>query len=130
VSGLVKPTHPFKAIREIENIVLLSRDLATHAPIWYSRPTEIEFSFNNLCNLKCIMCGKADEKIRAGAHYATAADNIKNTLKRAAEDDTEITFHLALMRLNLHQLPDYIRFVAELGGAQIKVQELLPNSRL
>ena len=53
--GLTKPTHPFKVNRETENLVLLSRDLATQSEEWYSRPTEIEFSFNNLCNLHCIM---------------------------------------------------------------------------
>jgi radical SAM protein with 4Fe4S-binding SPASM domain len=218
VPGLTKPSHAFKVNRETENIILLSRDLATRSLVWYSRPTEIEFSFNNLCNLKCIMCGKADdepnqvmdpekggrvleeilpyalhltpsansepflndmglitqlcekhdvslflftngmlcteerfrkiqpsvhrlwfsfdshvketyETIRKGGRYDVVVKNIQNTLRLAAEDDTEITFHFVLMRLNLRQLPEYIRFIASLGGNQVKVQELLPNSR-
>jgi radical SAM protein with 4Fe4S-binding SPASM domain len=217
VAGLEKPSHPYKVNRESENIILLARDLATSSPTWRSRPTEIEFSFNNLCNLKCIMCGKADdepnarmdkalgvafldqvltdalhltpsansepflnnmdllhelcvkhnvtlflftngmlcteerfrkiqprthrlwfsfdsheketyEKIRVGADYETVVENMRRTVALAREDDTEITFHFVLMRLNLLHLPDYIRFVASLGGNQIKVQELLPNS--
>lgn len=217
MAGLQKPSHPFKVNRECENIVLLGRDMAQASPLWRSRPTEIEFSFNNLCNLKCIMCGKADnepnckmdkalgvnfldqvltdalhitpsansepflndmellydlcvkhnvtlflftngmlcteerfrriqprvhrlwfsfdshvketyEKIRVGANYETVVENMRRTVALAREDDTEITFHFVLMSLNLRHLPDYIRFVASLGGNQIKVQELLPNS--
>ncbi|MFH2002230.1 MAG: radical SAM protein [Planctomycetota bacterium] len=197
--------------------MLMSRDLASRSSIWFSRPTEIEFSFNNLCNLKCIMCGKADnepnmkmekslgvrfldeilpcalhltpsansepflndmdliydlcmkhnltlflftngvlcteekfrkiqarvhrlwfsfdshvketyEQIRVGAQFETVVKNMRRTVELAAEDDTEITFHFVLMQLNLLQLPDYVRFVAGLGGTQLKVQELLPNS--
>ncbi len=217
MTGLTKPSHQFKVNREAENIVLLSRDLASRSEAWCSRPTEIEFSFNNLCNLKCIMCGKADgetntvmdrdlgirvldeilpcalhltpaansepflndmgllydmcekhdvslfiftngalcneerfsriqkrvhklwfsfdshekatfEKIRAGASYETVLKNIRKTLELAEKDETEITFHFVLMRINLLQLPDYVRFIAEIGGKQVQVQELLPNS--
>lgn len=203
--------------RETENIILMSRDIATGSTVWKSRPSEIEFSFNNLCNLKCIMCGKADdepnmkmdkeagvrfldealpyalhltpsansepflndmdliydlcvrhnvtlflftngalcteekfrkiqdrvhrlwfsfdshvketyEKIRVGARYEVVLQNMRRTVELAREDDTEITFHFVLMTLNMHELPDYVRFVADMGGTQLKVQELLPNS--
>jgi len=217
VSTIRKPTHPYKVNRETENVVLLAGDLSTESIEWRSRPTEIEFSFNNLCNLKCVMCSKAEdepnvlldkdlgigfldqilpyalhltpsansepflndlsliydmavkhdvmlflftngilcteerfrkiqprihrlwfsfdshvketyEAIRAGAHYETVLANIKRTLIIAEEDDTEITFHFVLMRTNLHELPGYVKFIADIGGKQIKVQELLPNS--
>ncbi len=51
-----------KIDRELDNEVLLAGDLATHALEWKSRPTRLEFSFNNLCNLKCVMCAKSDDE--------------------------------------------------------------------
>lgn len=45
---------------ELENQTLLVEDLVTRSEVWKSRPTRLEFSFNNLCNLKCVMCAKAD----------------------------------------------------------------------
>ena len=217
MAHLSRPSHPFKVVRETENVILLAGDLSTRSEVWRSRPTEIEFSFNNRCNLKCIMCSKADgepntvldrdvglraldeilphalhltpaansepflndmdlilelcnrydvtlflftngmlcteeafrkiqprvhrlwfsldshvketyEKIRTGARFDTVLHNIRRILPLAEEDMTEITFHLVLMSVNLRELPDYVRFVARLGGERIKVQELLPNS--
>lgn len=211
--------NPQKIDREMENIFLLAADLANQREVWESRPTTIEFSFNNLCNLKCQMCAKADdepnvlmnksagnraleqllpftlhwmpsansepllndmtalvqlcrkhiswlllftnatlltrerflqirerthrifisfdshvketfERIRAGAKYEEVVRNIKDLLPLAKEDGTEITFNVVLMKPNLAELPDYVRFVADLGGTDIHVQELLPNSTL
>ncbi len=51
-----------KIDRELDNEVALASDLATHSLVWKSRPTRLEFSFNNLCNLKCIMCAKSDDE--------------------------------------------------------------------
>lgn len=51
-----------KIDRELDNEVALASDLATQALVWKSRPTRLEFSFNNLCNLKCIMCAKSDDE--------------------------------------------------------------------
>lgn len=51
-----------KIDRELDNEVALAGDLATRALVWKSRPTRLEFSFNNLCNLKCIMCAKSDDE--------------------------------------------------------------------
>lgn len=51
-----------KIDRELDNEVLLSADLATRSTVWKSRPTRLEFSFNNLCNLKCVMCAKSDDE--------------------------------------------------------------------
>ncbi|MBI4879786.1 MAG: radical SAM protein [Planctomycetes bacterium] len=49
-----------KISRELDNQVNLAADLATRAPVWKSRPTRLELSFNNLCNLRCVMCAKSD----------------------------------------------------------------------
>lgn len=51
-----------KVDRELDNQVLLAADLAEKATVWKSRPTRLEFSFNNLCNLKCVMCAKSDDE--------------------------------------------------------------------
>lgn len=51
-----------KVDRELDNEVALAADLATRSLVWKSRPTRLEFSFNNLCNLKCIMCAKSDDE--------------------------------------------------------------------
>lgn len=51
-----------KVDRELDNEIALAADLATEATVWKSRPTRLEFSFNNLCNLKCIMCAKSDNE--------------------------------------------------------------------
>ncbi|MFO0985300.1 MAG: radical SAM/SPASM domain-containing protein [Planctomycetota bacterium] len=210
-------TNPQKIDREFENIMRLAGDLATKREAWESRPTAIEFSFNNLCNLKCQMCAKADDEpnvlmnksagnraleqllphtlhwmpsansepllndmtalielcrkhitwlllftnatlltrerflqirerthrifisfdshvkatfelIRTGARYDEVVRNIKDILPIAKEDGTEITFNVVLMKPNLPQLPDYVNWVADVGGEIIHVQELLPNS--
>ncbi|MFH0944535.1 MAG: radical SAM protein [Planctomycetota bacterium] len=49
-----------KIDREIDNQVALATDMGTRSLVWQSRPTALEFSYNNLCNLKCIMCAKSD----------------------------------------------------------------------
>ncbi len=51
-----------KVEREFDNQVALAGDLLTHSVEWTSRPTRLEFSFNNLCNLKCVMCAKSDDE--------------------------------------------------------------------
>lgn len=51
-----------KVDRELDNEVALAADLATRSTVWKSRPTRLEFSFNNLCNLKCVMCAKSDDE--------------------------------------------------------------------
>lgn len=56
----MKPTHPNKVNRESENVLLLAQDLGARRLVWHSRPTEIEFGFNNHCNLMCVMCHQAD----------------------------------------------------------------------
>ncbi len=49
-----------KINRELDNYFAVISDLATNADHWSSRPGWLEFSPNNLCNLRCIMCGQAD----------------------------------------------------------------------
>jgi len=55
------PPKP-KIDRELDNQIALAGDLATRSLVWESRPTRLELSFNNLCNLKCIMCAKSDDE--------------------------------------------------------------------
>ena len=52
--------HQPKIPRESENVLRLAEDLAAARTVWQSRPTEIEFGFNNRCNLLCVMCHQAD----------------------------------------------------------------------
>ena len=49
-----------KTTRESENILRLAQDLGAERLVWHSRPTEVEFGFNNHCNLLCVMCHQAD----------------------------------------------------------------------
>lgn len=51
-----------KIDRELDNEIALAADLATRSLEWKSRPTRLELSFNNLCNLKCVMCAKSDDE--------------------------------------------------------------------
>jgi len=46
---------------ELSNALNRVHDLATGAEEWSSRPAWIEFAPNNLCNLRCIMCGQSEE---------------------------------------------------------------------
>ncbi len=49
-----------KTTRESANILHLAQDLGLERLEWQSRPTEVEFGFNNHCNLLCVMCHQAD----------------------------------------------------------------------
>lgn len=51
---------PPKIPRESLNVLQLAEDLGLQRLEWKSRPTEIEFGFNNHCNLLCVMCHQAD----------------------------------------------------------------------
>ncbi len=44
----------------IRNQVRLTEDLATGREVWQSRPLTLEFSTNNICNLRCKMCAQHD----------------------------------------------------------------------
>ena len=46
--------------REFENFLATIQDLASASTEWKSRPSWLEFVPNNVCNLRCIMCGQAD----------------------------------------------------------------------
>lgn len=46
--------------RELDNFFAVVHDVASGADTWDSRPAWLEFAPNNLCNLRCIMCGQAD----------------------------------------------------------------------
>lgn len=46
--------------REFENFLATMQDLASESTVWKSKPSWLEFVPNNVCNLRCIMCGQAD----------------------------------------------------------------------
>jgi len=46
---------------ELNNTFARIHDLATESEEWTSRPAWIEFAPNNLCNLRCVMCGQSEE---------------------------------------------------------------------
>jgi radical SAM protein with 4Fe4S-binding SPASM domain len=49
-----------KITTEIDNYLAIVHDLASQAETWLSRPAWLEFAPNNVCNLRCVMCGQAD----------------------------------------------------------------------
>jgi radical SAM protein with 4Fe4S-binding SPASM domain len=49
-----------KLERDIANQMAIVHDLATQSETWTSRPPWLEFSTNNVCNLRCVMCAQAD----------------------------------------------------------------------
>jgi len=46
---------------ELGNALDRVHDLATDAEEWSCKPAWIEFAPNNLCNLRCVMCGQSEE---------------------------------------------------------------------
>ncbi|MCB9899236.1 MAG: SPASM domain-containing protein [Planctomycetes bacterium] len=209
--------HSNKIHRESENILALAQDLGLERLEWTSRPTEVEFGFNNHCNLLCVMCHQADgipskrmppalaakvleqvlpfalhltpsdaseplmndmdavlafcekhdvqmllycngtlldealmeriarhthriwfsidspvketfEALRVNADFETVLENIRAALPIARKHHIEIGFNAVVMEPNWHQMPDLVDLVADLGGDQMSLQELLPNS--
>lgn len=209
--------HPRKIQRESENVLHLAQDLGAGRLAWESRPTEIEFGFNNTCNLLCVMCHQADgiparkmplpmarevldqilpfalhltpsdaseplindldavcalceqhdvqmmlycngtlldekrlhkiapfthriwfsidspekamfERLRAGARFEQVIENIRRAVPYCKERLIEVAFNAVVMEPNWHQMPDLVDFIADLGGDQLALQELLPNS--
>lgn len=49
-----------KVTRDFDNYLAMVHDLASGAERWTSRPAWLEFAPNNLCNLRCVMCGQSD----------------------------------------------------------------------
>ncbi|MEQ8768102.1 MAG: aminotransferase class III-fold pyridoxal phosphate-dependent enzyme [Planctomycetota bacterium] len=49
-----------KLNRQVDNFLAIVHDLASSAETWISRPAWIELSTNNVCNLRCVMCGQSD----------------------------------------------------------------------
>ena len=206
-----------KIPRESENVLRLAEDLAAGRVEWKSRPTEVEFGFNNHCNLLCIMCHQADgippkampaaaargvlgqilphalhltpsdaseplmndldevvrlckqhdvqlllycnatlldettfakiapvthrlwfsvdspheatfEELRAGSDFDQVVGNIARVMPLAERARIEVGFNAVVMQPNWRHMPDLVDFVAELGGYEMSMQELLPNS--
>lgn len=213
----LSPQQLAKIPRESQNMMALAQDLGTERLEWVSRPTEVEFGFNNTCNLMCVMCHQADgiprkemplpqarevldqilpfalhltpsdaseplindideicrlceqydvqmllycnatlldeetfekiapwthriwfsidspekqmfERLRAGSVFEEVVENIRRVLPRCRERLIEVGFNAVVMEPNWHQMPDLVDFVADLGGDQMSMQELLPNS--
>ena len=212
------PSHQnSKVQRESENVLLLAQDLGAERLIWRSRPTEVEFGFNNHCNLLCVMCHQADgipylqmappvarevldqmlpyalhltpsdaseplmndldevvrlcekydvqlmlycnatlldqatlekiapvthrvwfsidspekemfERLRAGSDFEDVLENIRRAMPFFRKRMIEVAFNAVVMEPNWHQMPALVDFVADLGGDQMAMQELLPNS--
>lgn len=209
--------HQPKIPRESENVLRLAEDLAAARTVWQSRPTEIEFGFNNRCNLLCVMCHQADgippkfmaapaaravldqilphalhltpsdaseplmndldevvalcrkhdvqmllycnatlldaetfhkiapvthriwfsidspdratfEALRVGAKLDEVVANIRAVMPLAAAARIEVGFNAVVMEPNWKQMPELVDFVADLGGREMSMQELLPNS--
>jgi radical SAM protein with 4Fe4S-binding SPASM domain len=68
------------------------------------------------------------ERIRVGAKYEKVLGNIKEILQVAAEEKTPLGFVVVLMAENADHLPDYIDFIADIGGtearAEIRIQRM------
>jgi radical SAM protein with 4Fe4S-binding SPASM domain len=213
----LKPQQLAKIPRESENVLRLSQDLGSEALTWVSRPSEVEFGFNNTCNLLCVMCHQADgiprkemplpqarevlgqvlphalhltpsdaseplmndldeicalceqydvqmllycnatlldddtfekiapwthriwfsvdshdpetfEKLRVGSNFEECMTNIRAVMPKAKERKIEVAFNAVVMAPNWHHMPDLVDHVAALGGDQMALQELLPNS--
>ena len=56
--------QPRKIPRESENVLKLAEDLGLEREAWASRPTAIEFGFNNQCNLPEAV--EANRRAKAG----------------------------------------------------------------
>jgi radical SAM protein with 4Fe4S-binding SPASM domain len=210
------PEQP-KIPRESVNVLRLAEDLALRRVDWTSRPTEIEFGFNNRCNLLCVMCHQADgipprsmpapkarevldrilpwalhltpsdaseplmndldeivalcrkhdvqmllycnatlldeptfrkiapvthriwfsidspdpatfEALRVGAKFEDVVRNIRTVMPLAAQARIEVGFNAVVMEPNWRQMAELVSFVADLGGKELSLQELLPNS--
>ena len=212
------PSDPLHKIpRESENVLRLAEDLALRRTEWKSRPTEVEFGWNNTCNLLCVMCHQADgiprkvmakararevldailpwalhltpsdaseplmndldevvaacrehnvqmllycngtlldeatfrqiapwthriwfsidsphkatfEALRVGADFDEVIGNIRASMPLAAAAGIDIGFNAVVMEPNWRHMPELVDLVADLGGTELSLQELLPNS--
>ena len=49
-----------KIAREIDNYFRMVHDVAVGHEVWTSSPGWVEYTTNNACNLRCVMCGVSD----------------------------------------------------------------------
>ena len=202
--------------RQTRNAVKLADDLASRREIWQSRPYNLEFATNNVCNLRCVMCPQHDgvpvqkvesefaagildqflpeggvlsplalseplagdidlylrkceehdayinlitnatlfteerlqrllprvermwisfesprpeiyESLRIGASFAKTVEKCRLAARLARAHLVPVSFVTILMEPVWRDLPEYIRFVHDLGGQAVHVLELLPN---
>ncbi|MHC4946073.1 MAG: radical SAM protein [Planctomycetota bacterium] len=68
------------------------------------------------------------EYISPGADYEAVVKNIGDAVRIAERTGAHIMTSLLLMKSNLEELDDYIRFVADLGVRRVSVQKLYPDT--
>ncbi len=68
------------------------------------------------------------EKLRAPAVFETVIENSRLATQVCREHGIPVVFHMVLAIDVLDGLEQYVEFVAEMGGTNITVLELLPNS--
>lgn len=69
------------------------------------------------------------ETIRKGSNFDRVIDNVRLLEKiKHEEGKTEPLLYLdyALMKSNIHELPDFLRLAKELGAAQVRANHLIP----
>ncbi len=208
--------------QQIDNNLAIVHDLVSRNESWISRPAWVEFSTNNACNLRCVMCGQSDgeppqhmdrgkaaavldqlfesatvitphanseplladfdlvlekcrehdvfvnlitnasyldaarfetiadriwtltfsldshrkdvlEEVRAKIDYDCVTKNIREVLPIAAELGIRTAFNLVLMSANAEDLPDFVDWVADVGGVEahsiVHVQPMLYNAK-
>jgi len=210
-----RPASKFR--RESDNVLHLAQDLGAGRVVWRSRPTEIEFGFNNHCNLQCVMCHQSDgivskempadrarevlaellplalhltpsdaseplmndldeivtqcrrhdvtlllycngtlidervfekvgpvthriwfsvdtadaatfERLRVGADFDQFDANVRAVVPRARAQGVEVGFNAVLMEPTWTHVPALVDWVADVGGDELQLNELLPNS--
>ena len=73
-----------KINREIDNYLTIVHDLASRATVWQSKPAWIEFTTNNVCNLRCVMCGQSDGERPMKMEDAKAEQLLDEVLEHAS----------------------------------------------
>lgn len=68
------------------------------------------------------------EALRVNAKFDEVLANIRAVMPLAQEARIEVGFNAVVMRPNWTHMPELVDLVADLGGRELSLQELLPNS--
>jgi len=68
------------------------------------------------------------EALRVGSDFDAVLANIRAVMPLAAAARIEVGFNAVVMEPNWSHMPQLVDLVAELGGTELSLQELLPNS--